>query len=241
MATYDSFDAAWQSQIRTITIPDLCSICYEPFSSNHQPVSSFGDQSCSHVFGATCLRVWLDSLNKRTITCPTCRQPWFLLAHNDNDRADTEDIEEANDNGVEDDEHGDPSDKEEDEESAEGGEDDASDDGDWDLEEDTTNTSSNTLENLTNRESAAVFVSTLYRELRICEIDAELSEIKACVTTALLDADLPASIPITDTLWGQISGMVKRMHRDSRQDWDDHVESNWVRRLARALNLSLNR
>lgn len=58
MTEYNTLNDAWNGQIRVITIPNHCDICFEPFLPNHQPVSSFGHQSCTYVFGDSCLRAW---------------------------------------------------------------------------------------------------------------------------------------------------------------------------------------
>jgi hypothetical protein len=242
MAQYASFDQAWTVQICAINVPDDCSICYRPFSETQQPVASFGPRSCSHTFGAECLRSWLESINKRMINCPACRQHWFLLTCNNNEHIYLEDNEEKADNDEEEEGFGEA----EEEEGFDGEKEEQNEDGsaynDLEVEEDTLGGMTGAVEHLRDRETAAVLVSTLYHELRDTAGNASDLEVKTMLDQALLYADLHASVPFPDTLWTQMRGMVKRMPRDSKHaDWDDKVEHDWIQRLKRALKLTLDR
>jgi hypothetical protein len=244
MTEFHDLNEAWRSQIRTISLPDECPICYEAFTPSHPAVAFIGSNACTHIFRRGCLKVWLNSCDNYTLRCPTCQQSWFCLASNDNEPVSMEDIEEESGDEV-----GDGGDEgfsegeeeEEEEEEQQQAEDDAEDD-DWEMEDVSPGGTATTLEDLTNRESAAVFVGALHRELRLCENDLSDLEIKDFVLTALLDVDLHVSDSISDALWAKIRGMVKRMLRDAKkEEWDDRVEVNWIRRLVRALKLSLDR
>jgi hypothetical protein len=59
------------------TEPDTCNICFEPFNCSHHPVRFTSADSCGHVFGATCLKMWVESWNDNADKCPTCRRVLF--------------------------------------------------------------------------------------------------------------------------------------------------------------------
>ncbi|KAJ4378682.1 hypothetical protein N0V86_005553 [Didymella sp. IMI 355093] len=238
MTKFHNLNEAWRSQIRTISLPDGCPICFEAFTPSHPGVAFIGSNACTHIFGRGCLKVWLSSRTDYTLSCPTCRQSWFCLASNDNEPVSMEDVEEESDDQIGDGDEGFSEAEEKEEQQAE----DYAEDDDWEMEDVSPSGTATTLDDLTNRESAAVFVSALHDELRLCENNASDPEIKACVVTAFLDADLHGSVPISDALWAKIRGMVRRMLRDAKkQEWDDRVEVNWIRRLVRALKLNLDR
>ncbi|KAL6707489.1 hypothetical protein ACN47E_004059 [Coniothyrium glycines] len=52
---------------------EICAICTEPFSSDHQPVAL----PCKHIFGYGCIRKWLKNGRGNTSACPTCRHVVF--------------------------------------------------------------------------------------------------------------------------------------------------------------------
>ncbi|KAF2643632.1 UPF0157-domain-containing protein [Massarina eburnea CBS 473.64] len=68
--------------LRTIeTTLKECSICKEPFDIAHQPVQRIAshdhENACSHVFGQSCLEIWITSTNNNSNKCPICRCVWF--------------------------------------------------------------------------------------------------------------------------------------------------------------------
>jgi hypothetical protein len=55
-----------------------CSICHDPFDDkDHAPARLTGDSSCHHVFGLSCLKVWMDSEQPGANKCPYCRKALF--------------------------------------------------------------------------------------------------------------------------------------------------------------------
>jgi hypothetical protein len=62
--------AAMENFLNTQLHPaDICSICTEHFSAEHQPVAL----PCKHIFGHECIKRWLFSGRGNTNACPTCR------------------------------------------------------------------------------------------------------------------------------------------------------------------------
>lgn len=51
-----------------------CTICLEPFDTNHSPVRFTAPASCNHIFGQGCLMAWLTSGDDNSNKCPTCRR-----------------------------------------------------------------------------------------------------------------------------------------------------------------------
>lgn len=54
-----------------------CDICQEPFTAEHPPARIRTSKECQHIFGATCLRHWLESDAENANTCPVCRAVLF--------------------------------------------------------------------------------------------------------------------------------------------------------------------
>jgi len=50
-----------------------CDICQEAFDEVHVPTRT----KCNHLFGATCLKKWIDSDEDQSHACPMCREPMF--------------------------------------------------------------------------------------------------------------------------------------------------------------------
>ncbi|KAF1914533.1 hypothetical protein BDU57DRAFT_588818 [Ampelomyces quisqualis] len=57
--------------IRTQLHPaDICAICTEAFSAEHQPVAL---PACKHIFGHNCIEKWLRTGRGANTSCPSCR------------------------------------------------------------------------------------------------------------------------------------------------------------------------
>jgi hypothetical protein len=55
-----------------------CSICFERFDHRgHAPARLTGQNSCSHIFGSSCLRRWVESDHENANKCPSCRRVLF--------------------------------------------------------------------------------------------------------------------------------------------------------------------
>ena len=228
MPAYATIDEAWahHAQYQPLSInPDDCPICRDPYNTDHRPVLIITSNSCKHVFGDQCLRAWLESNNANALTCPACRCAWFP----GEDPWEDESFFEADSNN------------ENEEDTDSGPEDDAADDEDFEDNQETTADHTFRLEDVRSRETANVFIDTLFYELRVCESDANEADIKACVEHACLEADLQESVPLADELWSQIRRTIRRMLRDSKTtEWDDDTEHNWIRRMRRILHWELD-
>lgn len=227
MVAYDSLEEACSANFIWILVSGECTICTEPFSFIDMPIQHNGSNGCSHVFGESCLITWLGTLvedGQTPVNCPYCRQYWFDLNYvevdSDVDSDEEEeilewvaiiadDIPEAAD---------DPDDA------------DYSED-DLPLIRMTTN-----FEHVRDRETANILVEMLYTELRRCNNNAADRVLRSRVERAILDADIPGSLPMTDATWEAIKRTIRRMLRDSKDtEWDDETEDKWVRRMARVL------
>jgi hypothetical protein len=222
MVSYDSLEEACNANFISISVSGDCTICTEPFSSTDMPIQHNGSNGCSHVFGESCLTAWLDTLvadGQTPVNCPYCRQYWFDLNYVEVE-SDDEDILDwiaiIGDNIPEAADDPDDADYSED---------------DIPLIERTTS-----FEHVRDRDASNILVEMLYTELLRCNNNAIDRVLRARVERAILDADIPSSLPMTDATWKKIERTIRRMLRDSKNtEWDDDTEHKWVRRMARVL------
>jgi hypothetical protein len=59
--------------LNNLNIAEHCDICLEAFDATHAPTRT----ACSHTFGSTCLRKWIDSDSEQSNACPKCRTVLF--------------------------------------------------------------------------------------------------------------------------------------------------------------------
>lgn len=232
MVSYDSLEEACRANFIPISSSGDCSICQEPYNSTEIPIQHIGSDVCSHVFGESCLTVWFDTLvagAQTPVNCPYCRQYWFDLNYVEVE-SDEDVLEDTSERY-----HTTETDQIQDGEMTEAADDagNADDPDDADYNEINMTTS---FEHVRDRDTANILVEMLYTGLRRCRNNAVDRNLRACVERAILDADLPNSLPMTDATWEKIKRTIKRMHRDSKKtQWDDDTERNWVRRMVRVL------
>jgi hypothetical protein len=71
LTTMESFI---QSKLQPV---ECCSICTDPFSAVHQPVTL----PCKHIFGYECIKKWLRTGRGNNTSCPNCRAAIYERPH----------------------------------------------------------------------------------------------------------------------------------------------------------------
>jgi hypothetical protein len=54
-----------------------CPICLDPYSTSHLPVQVIKKGRCAHIFGQTCLNIYMENNPGPKRTCPMCRHFWY--------------------------------------------------------------------------------------------------------------------------------------------------------------------
>ncbi|OSS48136.1 hypothetical protein B5807_06389 [Epicoccum nigrum] len=171
------------------------------------------------------------------VNCPICRRYWFDLNYVEVESG--EDISEDTSDRRQDAE----TEQLLDEEMSEAA-DDSDDANDTNYDEDDMPLMKRTtsFENVRDRNTANILVEMLYAELMVCSNNAADLDIRDCVERAILEADIPMSLPITDATWEKLKRTIRRMLQDSKTtEWDDDTERRWVRRMVRVLHWKFRR
>jgi hypothetical protein len=240
MVAYDDLEVAYHANFTLTSVSGDCTICQQHFNSTDMPAQHIGFNECRHVFGESCLTSWFDMLveNAQTpVNCPICRRYWFDLNY----------VEVESDEDISEDTSDRRQDAETeqllDEEMSEAA-DDSDDANDTNYDEDDMPLMKRTtsFENVRDRNTANILVEMLYAELMVCSNNATDLDIRDCVERAILEADIPMSLPITDATWEKLKRTIRRMLQDSKTtEWDDDTERRWVRRMVRVLRWKFRR
>ena len=75
-----------------------CTICHDPFDdTDHAPARLTGEGSCHHVFGSSCLKIWMESEQPGANKCPYCRKVLFRREGEGDESDEESDYDEEND------------------------------------------------------------------------------------------------------------------------------------------------